>query len=393
MIKNLSKYKVKNIAVITPNYPMKCFPESGTFVEQIVREWQYLGVITDVVAPISFPNLIRSLIRNKHRININIAGNRIVRPLHMSFGNKKLGRFDLDLDIVSRKQFIKAALKGVESIAIPDIYYGKFLLRGGIAALWAGRMNNRPVFADMGESKFLENIDNKSKSIARKVLSSLHGIVCVSERLRDEVVQLGTDPQKILVIPNKADPNRFKPMNKADCRQKLGLPENAFIVAFTGHFIERKGPLRVLKAIELIEHENVLGIFFGQGPQKPLGKKVLHAAPVPNKDLALWLNAADVFALPTMAEGSCNAINEALFCGLPVISSNIPDIQQQVPTGKAILINPLDIQAIADAILKIKSNPQDIKKTSCQVYGNEQNNAMHTGQRAIVIYEWITSRL
>jgi len=389
--KNISKYNIQNIGVITPNYPMKWFPERGAFVEQIVREWQDLGVIIDVVAPVSLPNLIRSLIRNKHRININIAGNRIVRPLHMSVGNKKLGLFDLN--VVSRKQFIKAALKGVESIAVPDIYYGKFLLRGGIAALRAGRLNHRPVFVDMGESKFLEHLDNKSKSIAKEVLSSLHGIVCVSERLRDEIVQLDTDPQKILVIPNEADPDRFKPMNKIDCRKKLGLPKNAFIVAFTGHFIERKGPLRVLKAIDVFEHENVFGIFFGQGPQKPSGNKVLHAGPMPNEYLPVWLNAADVFALPTTAEGSCNAISEAIFCGLPVISSDIPEIREQVPTGKAILINPSDIQAIADAIRKVKSNPQYIKTTCCQMSINEQNNAMPKVKRAKLIHEWMASRL
>ena len=114
---------------------------------------------------------------------------------------------------------------------------------------------------------------------------------------------------------------------------------------------------------------------------------------MPNEYLPVWLNAADVFVLPTTAEGSCNAISEAIFCGLPVISSDIPEIREQVPTGKAILINPLDIQAMADAIREVKSNPQYIKTTCCQVSGTEQNNAMHTGQRARIIHEWIVSRL
>src|SRR5690606_16475453 len=106
------------------------------------------------------------------------------------------------------------------------------------------------------------------------------------------------------------------PMDKQQCRRKLKLPESAFIVVFVGHFVDRKGPLRVLEAINKVGGD-VKGLFLGRGIQKPIGSAVLHAAPVPNEELPYWLNAADVMMLPTLAEGSCNAINEAMACRLP----------------------------------------------------------------------------
>lgn len=58
------------------------------------------------------------------------------------------------------------------------------------------------------------------------------------------------------------------PLDKRTAREKLGLPKEKFIVAFTGHFIERKGPMRVLAAIQQAG-SNFGGVFLGQGPQVP----------------------------------------------------------------------------------------------------------------------------
>jgi glycosyltransferase involved in cell wall biosynthesis len=376
----------KRITIITPNFPTKTFPENGVFVKQIVDAWQHTGIMTLVIAPVSLPNFIRSILKDNYQLNA--ADNSVLRPLHLTLSNKSYSLFDLKA--FSRNQFIKAALKCVKKNPVPDLYYGKFLLHGGIAALLAGKMNDRPAFADMGESNFLVNLDKKSRALSKEIIPSLCGIVCVSERLFDEVVRLGGDPKKILLISNEADNNRFKPMNKVDCRKKLGLPQKSFIVAFTGHFIERKGPLRVLKAIELFKNEDVFGVFFGQGPQKPIGKKVLHTGSVPNEELPVWLNASDVFALPTIAEGNCNAINEAIACGIPVVSSAIGDVISQVPSSCGILVDPLDIGSIHDAIEIFYKNMDILKQYSqnCKMLSNQKIEV----NRSIRILNWIKDR-
>lgn len=353
------KQLVNSITVITPNYPLRAFPERGVFVETLVRQWCATGLKVDVVAPVSFANIARGIGRKKH--NVNPSGNKIVSPKYISASNKQYG--PIDLKSYSKKNFLRAALKGVNSVAVPDVYYGKFLLSGGFAAMLAGKKHNRPSFADMGESVFLDNIDRKDKSLAQKILAGLSGIICVSDRLRDEIITLGADESKILVIPNEADTARFHPMDKLACRQRLGIDQDFFIVAFTGHFIERKGPLRVLKAIELLNDSNVYGVFFGQGPQKPAGKCVLHAGPVPNEELPIWLNASDVFVLPTLAEGSCNAINEAIACGLPVITSDIKDMDVYNSECSLFKVNPTNIEHITATMRNIKGSKIFIEKS------------------------------
>ena len=46
-------------------------------------------------------------------------------------------------------------------------------------------------------------------------------------------------------------------------------------------------------------------------------QNILFSGRVPHAEVVTWLSAADVFALPTLSEGSCNAVIEAMACGLP----------------------------------------------------------------------------
>ena len=69
-----------------------------------------------------------------------------------------------------------------------------------------------------------------------------------------------------------------------------------------------------------------------------------------NSLIPVFLNAIDVFCLPTLNEGSCNAIVEAGACGVPVISSDLPFNYDILSKDNAILINPNSIDSISSAI-------------------------------------------
>ena len=83
---------------------------------------------------------------------------------------------------------------------------------------------------------------------------------------------------------------------------------------------------------------------------------IIHKGAVEHDLLPKYLNCADVFVMPTQKEGCCNAIVEALAMGLPVISSDGAFNDDILDEHNSIRLNPNDVDAIADAIKKIKED-------------------------------------
>lgn len=75
-----------------------------------------------------------------------------------------------------------------------------------------------------------------------------------------------------------------------------------------------------------------------------------------HSDVPQYLFAADCFCLPTLNEGCSNAIVEALACGLPVVSSNLPFNEDILDETNSILVNPMNVEEIASALKKIKES-------------------------------------
>jgi glycosyltransferase involved in cell wall biosynthesis len=215
---------------------------------------------------------------------------------------------------------------------------------------------------------------------------SFDALLSVSEENRDYVVdRLGVARDKVAVFPNAADERLFEPRDKAAVRRKLGLPADRPLVVFTGHFIERKGPARVLEALR--SHPEVGALFVGKGAQRPEGEQVLFSDRVAHERVADYLSAADAFVLPTQAEGSPNAIVEAMACGLPIISSDIPSVRETVHPDAAVLVDPNDVAALSRAIGSVMGDAERRKAMSRAA--REHGSRFGLAERAERILCWL----
>lgn len=345
-----------DILIFSPGYPSQGKSEYP-FVKQLVDAWADLGNHCTVIATYSITknrNFYRYRTFEQHANGGDVT---ILRPNIPTFSNFRIST--CSLTSYFQRLGIKYALKSIENR--PDVVYCHFWQSGADGYLYSQK-KQIPLFIATGES----DIKRLLKGTDLTFIDSVKGVICVSSKNRDESIALGlTTMRKCSVFPNAVDTTKFYKMDKLECRKKLGLPLNAYIVIFVGWFDERKGVKRVEAALQSIEEDNVFSIFIGSGSQVPVCKNILYKGRLMHDDIPVYLNAADVFVLPTLKEGCCNAVIEAMACGLPIISSNKPFNWDILNEDNSILVDPLNIEEIKAAILKLRDN-QNLKFTmSC----------------------------
>ena len=246
----------------------------------------------------------------------------------------------------------------------PDVVYGHFIYQCGLTAARIGEKLRIPAYCACGENSL--RLAKGSMPYAtgmeyhgwKAILEKLSGIVCVSGNNESLLRENGfiSDTMRTGVFPNGVDEEKFYKMDKAACRRELGFPEDGFIVAYTGTFSTNKGIDRLSAALK--NCENIYSVFLGQGQIQPDCNGILYQGRVPNDAVTKYLNAADVFVLPTRGEGCCNAIVEALSCGLPVISSDLPFNDDILSEENSLRVDVENVTQIRESILRLYQDKQ-----------------------------------
>lgn len=332
--------------VVTPGYPSKK-NASYSFVGQLCEEFARQGKSVTVVCPQS----VLSLIKHKHafrHVHCVGDGNGLVdvyRPYYITipYRYKRINNFLFRLCL---SRFLKKSKKRF------DVYYCHFW-QAGYNTYSCIKRTGAPLFVATGESEISKMYETRYDDSS--FCHYLSGAISVSTKNKEESIGLGlTTSEKCIVLPNAVNVNLFNKRDQLVCRNRLGFPKDVFVVAFVGWFIERKGPQRVAAAIE--EIGNVKSIFIGKGEQEPRCDGILFKGPLPHDEIPLYLGAADVFVLPTQHEGCCNAVIEAMASGLPIISSNLPFNWDVLDESNSIMVDPNNVNEIAQAIRKLKED-------------------------------------
>ena len=144
------------------------------------------------------------------------------------------------------------------------------------------------------------------------------GIVVKSHGLR-QALPKDIDPSRTRTIPNGIDLGRFRPLDRLECRQKLGWEPDVFHVLFPTadpRAWDKRWPLAEAAVAEL----NRMGV-----------RTEIHGLPgVPHEEVPVWMNAADVLLLTSDHEGSPNIVKEALGCNRPVVSVDVGDVRERI---------------------------------------------------------------
>lgn len=347
---------IKNICVITSRYPTYIDPTAQVFVQQFAWELADLGLACTVVCPVPINIEFRKGVNLPYRtVEKTDAGNTVTVffPKYFGFGQRNI--YITNTALFTLNTFNKSVKRVFNTLKKkPDAVYGHFISPSGVVAARMGRDFGIPAFVAYGESTPW-SVRNLGREKVLEELSTVAGIVSVSEENKNKLVELELiNKEKIAVFPNAVRLEHFYPRLQKEARIKFDIPPDIFVVAFVGHFIKRKGVDKVLEAINQID--GVYGIFAGKGPLKPMGKKTLYSGLVSPSDMPWFLSSADIFVLPTANEGCCNAILEAMACGLPIVTSDKPFNYDILHKNDAIFVDPENETEIVQAIINLRDH-------------------------------------
>jgi glycosyltransferase involved in cell wall biosynthesis len=206
-------------------------------------------------------------------------------------------------------------------------------------------------------------------------------VIAVSEATRQDVITLlGVDPQRVTTVHNGVG-TQFAPVSpekKAAFRKANEVSRRTIL--YVGTLEPRKNVPTLLEAFSQLSHNpdfadvtlligGSKGWYFDEiyATAKRLGLsaagRVRWLGRVPDEDLPLWYNIANVCAYPSLYEGFGLPPLEAMACGTPVVASNTSALPEVVGTA-GMLLDPNDVQGWTTALTRVLTDPDKARSMS-----------------------------
>ncbi|GAB7016305.1 glycosyltransferase family 4 protein [Methanogenium cariaci] len=194
------------------------------------------------------------------------------------------------------------------------------------------------------------------------VLNSMDRIITVSKK-NQACLEILCITTPVTVIPNGFSEDLFYPQDRETCRKKLGLPLDKKIILTVGNLVDVKGHKYLIEAMEHLkkQHTDIFCVIVGSGFLKAaledqitaagLEESVFLAGGRPHEEIPVWMNACDVFVLPSLNEGNPTVMFECLGCGKPFVGTDVGGIGEIIePERNGLLCLPRDPECLAMAI-------------------------------------------
>lgn len=357
---------MKKILFISALYPNSSAPNMAPFNKQ------QLSALTDyydinAVVPISWLHKMR---RSDVPLEGLIGGVKVIYPTYYHapvFFRKLYGLYGF--------YYYNSIIRTIEKLTDNnsfDLIYSSWLFPDAWVATKIARKLGLPLFASVLGSDV--NRLEPNTLLARRALEVVDyasQIICVSNSLREKLIEIGGNPSKLLVLQNGVDKRIFYPMDKRIIRNELSIRSTDKVILFVGNLKKEKGLGELCHAFANLVNNHKLqncklvvignGAFMTQLKQILSELKVLDKAEImgehPLETIAKYMNASDVLCLPSYSEGQPNVVMEALSCHTRVVATAVggtPDLDDGY--GNLKLVPPKTVPELTRALLGMLLN-------------------------------------
>jgi glycosyltransferase involved in cell wall biosynthesis len=335
--------KKENLLIFTNLYPLPWERNRATFNKQqfdLLKEKYNLHI----AVPIAWPEYVKK----SKTYDMNAEG---ITYFPYFYTPKKGRRFYPKLMKWSLKLLGSKILKNFN----PDKILASWAFPEGVVGAELAEELNIPFYLKVHGSDI--NGHGEIPSRAHQIVKSANkanGILSVSQALSDKMVSMGINQDKIDVIYNGVNKEKFY-------RDEAVARENNIL--YVGNLKDTKGVMELIEAFYMIsqEHPDYKLTFAGGGhmlhslkeyaSEKNIADRVKFLGPVNHEQIPDLMKTSKFIALPSYAEGVPNVLLESMSCGTPVISTDVGGIPEIVPIEKlGILCKSKDSKAFAEAL-------------------------------------------
>jgi glycosyltransferase involved in cell wall biosynthesis len=200
-------------------------------------------------------------------------------------------------------------------------------------------------------------------------------VICVGENLRQQAAALRIAPhRKLVTVYSGIDFDMYRPRCRpSDTRRALGLEAASPIVGSVGYLVEAKAQHYLLEAVALLraKYPRIMLLLCGEGPLRPCLERRIEDLGVgahvrllgERDDIADLLGVFDVYAMSSRREGVGRALSEAMYRGLPVVTTAVDGVGELVVHDETgLLVPPHDPPALATAIERLVSDGERARR-------------------------------
>ena len=195
------------------------------------------------------------------------------------------------------------------------------------------------------------------------VLNAADYVITVSNSNLECIEKLNVETP-VKVLPNGFRDDLFYPRDSNECKKTLNLPFGKKIILTVGNLVEIKGHKYLIEAMQkVVKHrKDVLCIIVGGGNLKGklerqirnagLGDHVKLVGGRPHDEILIWMNACDLFVLPSLRESFGVVQIEAMVCGRPIVATYNGGSEEIITSDDyGLLCEPANPGELAEKIL------------------------------------------
>lgn len=223
---------------------------------------------------------------------------------------------------------------------------------------------------ELGDKPGLKQVLNLPRW-RRNKLREMSGVVCVTEAIAGEVRDCGVHEDRIITVPNGVDTDFYRPASHDErraARAALGYSTELVILVVAELTSRKRQHLACDALLELAKRGVSADLICVGTPREPYASflhRYIATSSCPDRirllgyraDVRAFLCAADIFLLPSEAEGLPNSLLEAMASGLPCVATPFSGVKDVFDNEQYGVVSEATGVRIADAIQKIVATP------------------------------------